>query len=227
MVDFIFPVIRAVWQEEKVPEQWNEGIITNVWKGKGDREKMTNQRGITVSSSVGTIVEEVINRRLVRTVELSQAQAGGQKGASTTDHVFILRNVIALSQKEGKHLFISFFDVKKAYDRACMDDMLYVINQNGFKGKAWRLTRALSTNLTAKVKTKAGLTRSIRRETGGKQGGKLMVPMFAKTMDTLMEEFESDTNRGANFNYPSVCVASVKAYVHANGQVMIHKTRSR
>ena len=61
MVDLIMPVIKAFWQEEEVPSQWNQGIITNIWKGRGDREKMKNQRGITVSSSVGTIAEEIIN----------------------------------------------------------------------------------------------------------------------------------------------------------------------
>ena len=69
MVDLIMPVIEAFWSEEAVPTQWNQGIITNIWKGKGDREVMSNQRGITVSSSIGTIAEEVINRRLVKTVK--------------------------------------------------------------------------------------------------------------------------------------------------------------
>ena len=188
MVDLVMPVITAFWMEEAIPAQWNQGIITNIWKGKGDREKMENQRGITVSSSIGTIIEEIINRRLLKTIEISQAQAGGQKGASTTDHVFILRNVIEISKKEGRHMIISFFDVKKAYDRANMDDMLYILHKSGFSGKIWRLTRLLNVELTARVKTKAGLTREIKRETGGKQGGKLMVPMFAKTMDTAADD---------------------------------------
>ena len=55
MIDLVMPVLEAFWKEEEVPAQWNQGIITNIWKGKGDREKMENQRGITVSSSIGTI----------------------------------------------------------------------------------------------------------------------------------------------------------------------------
>ena len=196
MVNFIMPVIKAVWQEEAVPEQWNMGIITNIWKGKGDRERLENQRGITVSSSIGTIMEELINRRLLCLINFSQAQAGGKKGASTTDHVFILRNIMAAAKKEGKHLIISFFDVKKAYDRADMNDMLYILHKHGLKGKTWRLTRALNVGLTAKVKTKTGLTRTIKREKGGKQGGKLMVPMFAKAMDEIMEDFENNSSAG-------------------------------
>ena len=196
MVDLIMCVIEAFWREEETPKKWNQGIITCIWKGKGDIEMMENQRGITVSSSIGTIPEEVLNRRIIKTIGVTQAQAGGQKGASTTDQVFILRNIIEISKKEGRHLLISFFDVQKAYDRASMPDMLYILHKNGLQGKNWRLTKALNVDLTARVKTKAGLTREIKREKGGKQGGKLMVPMFAKTMDTLAEDMAENPNLG-------------------------------
>ena len=188
MVEMIVPVIEMFWREEKPPKQWNEGVITNVYKGKGDREKMENQRGITVSSGVGTIGEEVLTNRLMKTIKFTQAQAGGRKGGCTTDHIFILKGLISLAMKKGQELIITFFDIKKAYDRADMDDMLYIVHQQGFEGKIWRLTKSMNEELTAKVKTKARLTREIRREKGGKQGGKLMVPLFAKMMDKLPEE---------------------------------------
>ena len=198
MVEFLMPVIRAFWTEEVAPSQWNMGVITNIWKGKGDREKLENYRGITVSSSIGTILEEIINNRLLKTVEFSQAQAGGKKGASTTDQIFILRNLMAIAKKEGRPLMVSFYDVKKAYDRANMDDMLFILNKHGFCGKVWRLTRALNVGLTAKIKTKAGLTREIKRETGGKQGGKLMVPMFAKMMDSIADDLMEECETGVS-----------------------------
>ena len=196
MVDLIYPVIKAFWDEEKAPDQWNEGVITNVWKGKGDREKLENQRGITVSSSIGTTIEEIMTNRLMQTIQFTQAQAGGRKGASTTDQVFILKAIITLASKKGWDLIVTFFDIKKAYDRANMDDMLHVIHEQGFTGKIWRLTKTLNEDLTARVKTKAGLSRKIKREKGGKQGGKLMVPMFAKMMDTLSEELENQEDIG-------------------------------
>ena len=81
----------------------------------------------------------------------------------------------------------------KAYDRADMDD---IINEGGFSGKIWKLTKALNENLTARVKTKAGLMQEIRREKGGKQGAKLMVPMFSKMMDTLPKDMHENPDLG-------------------------------
>ena len=205
MVDLIYPVIKAFWNEEEAPKQWNEGVITNVWKGKGDREKMENQRGITVSSSIGTTVEEIMTNRLMQTIQFTQAQAGGRKGGSTTDQVFILKAIITVALKKGWELMVTFFDIKKAYDRANMDDMLHVIHEHGFRGKIWRLTKTLNEGLTARVKTKAGLSREIKREKGGKQGGKLMVPMFAKMMDTLPEELENQAGIGIMVENLKLC----------------------
>ena len=176
-----------------------------MWKGKGDREKMENQRGITVSSSIGTTVEEIMTNRLMQTIQFTQAQAGGRKGGSTTDQVFILKAIITVALKKGWELMVTFFDIKKAYDRANMDDMLHVIHEHGFRGKIWRLTKTLNEGLTARVKTKAGLSREIKREKGGKQGGKLMVPMFAKMMDTLPEELENQAGIGIMVENLKLC----------------------
>ena len=196
MVDLILPVIQAFWKTERPPKQWNDGRITSVWKGKGDRERMENQRGITVSSAIGTIAEEIIYNRMVKTIEFTQAQAGGQKGASTTDHVFILKNIMAIAKKEGREIIFTFFDVKKAYDRADTDDMMGIVGRNNFRGKIWKLMRSLNVDLTARIKTKAGITREITRETGGKQGGKLMVQLFSKLMDTLAEDMLENAEMG-------------------------------
>lgn len=196
MTDAIVPLVERFWNEEKVPDQWNHGIITSVWKGKGDKEKLENHRGITVSSSVGTIPEEIINKRLVDIIPFTQFQAGGRKGCSPCDHVFIIRSIISFAMKMRKKIILTFYDVEKAYDRADIADMMHIAWKNGVKGKLWRLARSLNLNLTAHVKTKYGPTRKIIRGGGGKQGGKIIVTLFSKMMDTLSEEMIEDNAMG-------------------------------
>ena len=64
MNKYIHELIKTIWNEEKIPNAWKKGIITSIWKGKGDREQLKNHRGITVSSTIGNIMEEVIDRRI-------------------------------------------------------------------------------------------------------------------------------------------------------------------
>ena len=132
----------------------------------------------------------------MRKVQFTQAQAGGRKGASTADHVFILRSIIEVAKKEKRNIIITFYDVVKAYDRADTDDMMFSMSRSNVKGKLWKLMRSINQGLTASVNTKAGLSREIKRETGGKQGGKLMVPLFAKMMDNLAEDMNDKQDLG-------------------------------
>ena len=111
MIDLILPVIEAFWNEEKRPDQWGSSIITNIWKGKGDREVMGNQRGIAYSGSIETIAEEAVCNILTNRVEFTQAQAGGKKGGSTSDHVFIIRGIIQIALKEKRAILITFLNM--------------------------------------------------------------------------------------------------------------------
>jgi hypothetical protein len=168
-------------------------LITSIWKWKWDKEMLKNHRGITVSSAIGTIVEEIIDNRIEEIVPFTQAQGGGQKGSSTCDHIFILRAILSLAIKQKRNIFLTFYDVSKAYDNADVEDMLVIMWENGLRGKIWRILKALSKNLTARIKTRYGITRKIDMEIGGRQGSRLTGRLFSKQMDTLSEEMETAT----------------------------------
>ena len=188
MCNFLYPLIKTIWDEEEIPTSWNHGQITSIWKGKGDKEKLNNHRGITTSSSIGTILETLIDHRIEAHVPFTQAQGGGKKGSSTCDHLLILRAIIDLSKHDKKTTFLTFMDVSKAYDNADNDDMLKTIWDSGLKGKSWRILRKMNTNLKASVKTKHGLTQEFEMLVGGRQGSKLTGRLFSKMMDLLAEK---------------------------------------
>ena len=198
LINCLYPVIVYFWKNEVPPKEWNHGIISSVYKGKGDREKLQCHRGITVSSSISMILEEVISKRMTELVPFTQAQGGGKKGTSTRDHVFLLRGAMTFALKNKQKMYITFYDVSKAYDRADVEDVLVTMWEHGLKGKLWRLMAVLNTMLTARIKTRHGMTDEINRNTGGKQGGKIFGFLFAKMMDVMAEEMERDESSGVN-----------------------------
>ena len=197
-VKTITPLIRFIWKHEQIPSKWNMGHITSIWKGKGDKESLQNHRGITVSSSISNILEEVIDRRIGAIVEFSQGQAGGKKGASPVDHLFLLRGMMTIAIEKKQNLFLTFFDVSKAYDNADVAYMMHVMWEKGIQGKMWRILNNMSRNLTATIKTRYGYSRTIKRENGGRQGSRLSGRLFAKQMDVLSESFIENNN----LNFP-------------------------
>ena len=135
-------------------------------------------------------MDTLLDRRIQSVVPFTQAQGGGKKGASTCDHLFIMRAIIDISIKEKRETFLTFYDVTKAYDNADNSDMLAVLWEKGFKGKAWRLLKNMTDNLKAVAKTNFGPTRTIEMEIGGRQGSSLTGRLFAKLMDMISEEFQ-------------------------------------
>ena len=196
----LMPLIKEVWLHEQVPSDWKKGSITTIWKGKGDKERLENHRGITVSSAIGSVIQEIINNRIERVIKFSPSQAGGIKGAATCDHLFILRGIMTTAIAKKQNLFLTFFDVHKAYDHADVENMLHIMWKSGIRGRLWRILKDLSTNLKAVVKTRFGMSREIVRENGGLQGSNLTGRMFAKQMDTLSEDLADSHTQGVEVN---------------------------
>ena len=86
-------------------------------------------RGITVSSNIGKVYERIIDNRTRPQIKISEAQAGGREGRSTTDHLTILKGSIATQKKRKQPLYMVYLDVTKAYDKAWLDALLYVQQQ--------------------------------------------------------------------------------------------------
>ena len=101
---------------------------------------------------------------------------------------------------ERQSLFLTFFDVPKAFDNADVNNMLHNIWNSGVKGKIWRILKDISTNLTAVVKTIHGTSRVISRDNGGKQGSCVTGRSFSKQMDTLSEDFINKHNESIKIN---------------------------
>ena len=73
--------------------------------------------------------------------KLKDGRSGFRPGRSTTDQIFILKQIFEKSWEYGKDLFACFVDLEKAYDRVSRDKLYNVLQEHGVDGQ---LLRALS-----------------------------------------------------------------------------------
>ncbi len=181
-------MMNGIYQEEEIPDQWQLGEITRLYKGKGTKGKCSNERGITLASNVGKVFERIINHRIKPNVHITEFQAGGQEGAATSDHLTVLKEAINHIRGKKQTAYVIFLDVQKAYDKAWLDAIMYAMDKCGLKGKNWEITRKLNSNLKAKIKTKHGHTREIKIKDSIRQGGVLSVIQYATIIDEIAKE---------------------------------------
>ena len=181
-------IINKTVHNKKIPEEWKEGEIISIYKGKGKKGKCSNERGITLSSNFGKLYERIINSRLQKEINISDAQGGGKKKVRTTDHIMTLLT----AANKHRNTYITFLDVTKAYDKAWADGLMYAIHKQGNNSKMWTIIKKLNEDLKAKIKTKHGMTRKIAITDSIRQGGVLSVTLYATVMDEIAKEIEQN-----------------------------------
>ena len=92
--------------------------------------------------------------------------------------------------KKPKLTYITYLDVTKAYDKAWMEAIMYILHKEGLKDNHWTIVKRLNENLTARIKTKHGLTRKISIKDSLRQGGVLSVLCYGVQMDEINKEIE-------------------------------------
>ena len=106
--------MSLIWLHIAVPKSWLELKIVCLYK-KGIKSLAENYRALSVGSNLSKLIPRIILNRLLHAYEhnISESQFGFRKGRSTSDAIFILKNVI---QKHSGPLVLVFVDLTAAYD---------------------------------------------------------------------------------------------------------------
>ena len=64
MKEVYIDLFNRILDEGQIPESWTIGMITPIFKNKGDRGDFNNYRGITISICLGELFISVINTTL-------------------------------------------------------------------------------------------------------------------------------------------------------------------
>jgi len=96
--EMLYPLLEKIWEEEKIPEDWEEGLIIKIPK-KGDLSNCNNWRGVTLLSIPSKILTRIILNRIQNTVELHirKEQAGFCKHGGCVDLINTLRIILQQS----------------------------------------------------------------------------------------------------------------------------------
>ena len=107
----IYRLITMIWKEEQLPSQWNEGIISPVFK-TGDILDCKNYRPITLLNVAYRILAIILNQRLADIVEptLGDYQSGFRPNRSTIDNIFILRQIMEKCYEYNTDIYNVFID---------------------------------------------------------------------------------------------------------------------
>ena len=194
----LLQVFNAIRISKCIPDQWNNVLISLIYKNKGSKKELVNYRGIFLTVIVSKVFESLIKKRISTELQdVNLKQAGSRSNRSPADNTFLLRGCIDHQKYLGGCLYITAYDFEQAFDSLWLQDCILSLKSLDVPDYILQLIHNLNQEANVIVKTPHGKTRSLSVSDIVKQGGVLGSPMCSASTAEYC-----DLNKG-------VCVGSL------------------
>jgi exonuclease III len=184
---------RTVWSVSTVPECWKSGLLVSLFK-KGDPADMNNYRGITLMALGLKVMCCIITRRLCNAIEekgvLMKAQGGFRPKEEAIAQAITLYEVLVRRLIKGKVTYVSFLDLKKAFDTVPHGALIEKLRALGVKGKILELIRAIYDSSQFRVRIGGKFTGIIQLLRGVRQGCPASPTLFDIFINDILDGTE-------------------------------------
>ena len=89
-------MIQQIKNQSKLPSIAYLANITSIWKGRGDKNDLANDRGVFTLTVLRMILDKVIYNEEYETIDknMSDSNAGAQKEKNCRNHSFIVNGIL-------------------------------------------------------------------------------------------------------------------------------------
>ena len=114
----VFRLCRRMIEEEEFPCNFDNTTLHQIFKGKGKREVLSNNRLIHSKEWLPRTVEGMVVDYMKDNIlkGASPYQIGGQPGHQPQEHIFSIKSMISKYTMEGKLMMLQTYDISKFFD---------------------------------------------------------------------------------------------------------------
>ena len=205
-VNKLLDLVKDVWEKGCTPCAWRDSILVPIPK-KGDLSNCDNWRGISLLDVVGKVVARILQERLQKLAEdeLPESQCGFRAGRSCTDMIFTVRQFVEKSWEHQSKAFLTFIDLKKAYDSVPRHAMWLALEKLGVSEQTIRLIRSFHDNMRARVRLEGMMLEEIQVRNGLHQGCCMAPVLFnlytCLAVERWLEKVRGDEGVGMTIQY--------------------------
>ena len=160
--DSLLTLMNRVREYCLIPEFIRWANITSLYKGKGDRLDLTNERGIFIVSIFRGILMKLIYNEKYETIDsnMSDSNVGARRNKNIRNHIFVINGIIhdVLSSKKKKPIDIQIMDYKQCFDSMWLEETMNDLFEAGVTDDNLALLYEANKEVDVAINTPTGLT---------------------------------------------------------------------
>ena len=185
-------LFNKIKTENFIPEYMRKADITTLYKGKGEKNNLENERGIFIVSVFRSLLMKLIYQDIYAIIDknMSDSQIGSRKGKNIRNHVWVLNSILheALSSNKKHPVDIQIYDYRQCFDGLWLEECLNDMYSGGLKDNNFNVLHNANSNVKIVVKTPVGKTNQESIQNVIIQGD-VFGPLFcSNTIDTFGKE---------------------------------------
>ncbi|XP_064468588.1 uncharacterized protein LOC135380802 [Ornithodoros turicata] len=186
-------IFNNILQTKEIPESWKKSVVRLIHKGHGkSMDDLNSYRPITLQNNTAKLFASIINDRLNKAYEhsLSEAQNGFRRNRRGSDNLFIITQLMELTQKTGNDLYLAFLDLEKAYDAVPHGTVWQKLRHTGLQEGMVQLIRNLYSDCYCTYQLEEYQSGEVKQIVGLKQGCPMSPTLFNVFLNELLQELE-------------------------------------
>ena len=200
-------LFNSLIQHGYVPSEFLRGVISPIIKDpEGDASSVENYRGITLSHVFSFLFEHAILLKTGDLLSSDDLQFGYKKHHSTSHAIYSVRRCIDYFTDHGSHIYASFLDCTKGFDRVSHSGLFLKLMKRGFHLCWIRILYYWYSNLTSVCKWHDSISEAFSVISGVRQGGVLSARFWAVYMDELITNLRKSGMGCQILNYFIACI---------------------
>uniref|UniRef100_A0A3B4URR0 Reverse transcriptase domain-containing protein n=1 Tax=Seriola dumerili TaxID=41447 RepID=A0A3B4URR0_SERDU len=192
MAPLLLDLYQAIQDNKRTPESLTKGIITLIYKNKGDRNNISNYRPISLLNTDYKILTKTLANRLKQTLNqvISTNQAYSIPNRDIQDSIHTIRDTVRGMKAQGGQLLT--IDLEKAFDRVEHNFLFKVLGKMGYGEGFIEWVKLLYTDARSVIKCNGFLTDSFRIGRSVRQGCPLSALLYSIVTEPLAQAILQD-----------------------------------
>ena len=154
--------LNKMKEENFIPDFVKLADVATIYKGKGDKSDLKNERGIFLVTIFRSIFMRLIYQDFYEELDnsISDSQVGGRRGKSVRNHIWILNGIICdvLSKKQKHPVDLQIYDYKQCFDSLWLEECMNDVYSGGIQDDKFAVLYNINTHVNVAVKTPVGKT---------------------------------------------------------------------